>query len=119
MSVDKWLDRKYKQDVYTCSDFVREVWLDLTQTDLAPALQGLLERHSGRGLTRAHVRMFRVLAEPVDPCIVVMQHPKMPVHLALFIRGRILQLTQLGVEFQPPKVATRFHTSYRYIKCTI
>lgn len=116
MSVDKWLHKRYKLNQYTCSDFSREVFLDLTGIDIADALQGLLEAHSS-GLTRAHVRRFRALREPVDPCLVVMQKPKHPVHLAVYVRGRILQLTQQGVTYFPPAVATCFHTSFRYIQC--
>lgn len=119
MSIDKWLSKRYQPDVYTCSDFAREVWLDLSGVDIAAALDGLLQAHSGRGLTREHVRRFKALREPVDPCLVVMQRPRHPVHLAIYIRGRILQITQQGVSYQPPKVATQFHTSFRYIQCTL
>jgi len=117
-SIDKWLDKRYRRSVYTCSDFCREVWADLTGVDIAPALIGLLQAHDGRGLRREHVRHFKALAEPLDPCLVVMQRPKSPVHLAIYIRGKVLQITERGVEFSEIHVATQFHKSYRFITCT-
>lgn len=117
-SVDKWLGMTYRRGIYTCSDFTRDVWADLTGVDISAALQGLLQAHDGRGLRREHVRRFRALAGPVDPCLVVMQRPRHPVHLAVFVRGKILQITERGVEFQPVPVATQFHKTYRFIACT-
>lgn len=117
MSVDKWFIKRYIRNEYTCSDFAREVLLDLTNVDIADSLAGLLQAHDGRGLTRAHVRRFRALKAPVDPCLVVMQRPRAPVHLGVFTRGRILQITQRGVTYLPVNLATVLHTSYRYVQC--
>lgn len=118
MSVDKWLSLRYKPNQFTCSDFCRLVWLDLTGVDIGEALAGLLTAHTSK-LTKAHARAFRALREPVDPCLVVMQRPRFPVHLAVYIRGKILQLTPRGVSFESPYVATQMHTSFRYIQCTL
>jgi len=117
VSIDKWLGKVYQHDSYTCSDFCREVWADLTGVDLAHALQGLLQAHDGRGLRREHVRHFRALSGPVDPCLVLMQRPRAPVHLGIYIRGKVLQITESGVTFQPVHVATHFYKSYRFIQC--
>lgn len=116
-SINKWLSKRYRAKSYTCSDFTRDVWLDLTGQDISQALAGLLEAHDGRGLRREHVRRFRELPGPVNPCLVVMQRPHWPVHIAVYVRGSVLQLTDKGATFLPPKVATQFHTSFRYIQC--
>lgn len=119
MSVDKWLSKKYIDNLYTCSDFTREVWLDITNVDIGPALQGLLQAHDGRGLCRDHVQRFRQLPGPRDPCLIVMQRPRWPVHIAVYLRKKVLQITERGVEFQPIEVATRFHKSFRFIECRV
>lgn len=119
MSVDKWLNKVYRDDKYTCSDFTREVWLDLTGIDIAPALQGLLQAHDGRGLRKAHVAHFKVLAGPCDPCLVVMQRPRSPVHIGVYLRGKILQITERGVEFRTVAIATQFYKSHRFITCKV
>lgn len=119
MSVDKFLSAVYKRGEYTCSDFSRDVWLDLTGIDIEPALRGLLQAHDGRGLRRAHVQAFMQLPGPISPCLVVMQRPRAPVHLGVFIRGKVLHLQENGAEFQPPKVAARFHKSFRFVTCKL
>lgn len=117
MSVDKWLGKKYIQGEYICSDFVREVWLDLTGVDIGPALHGLLQPLDGKGLRKVHVQRFERLAAPISPCLVVMQRARSAPHLAVFIRNKVLQITERGVEFQPVEVATRFYKSFRFIAC--
>lgn len=116
-SINKWLATRYRYKEYTCSDFTRDVWLDITGKDITEALAGLLEAHDGRGLRREHVRQFRELKQPEDPCLVVMQRPRWPVHIAVYVRNGVLQLTEKGVTFLSPSIAGQFHTSVRYIKC--
>lgn len=118
MSVDKWLGAVYRRGEYTCSDFTRDVWLDMTGVDIGPALDGLLEAHDGRGLRREHVRSFKALSAPISPCIVVLQRPRFPVHLGVYIRGRILQITEHGVSFLSVPAATQFHKTHRFVTCT-
>lgn len=119
MSIDKWLDKVYKRNAYTCSDFTREVWFELTGVDIEPALRGLLQAHDGRGLRREHVKHFRALAKPVDPCLIVMQRPRSPVHIGVYIRGKVLQITETGVQYMPVKIATYLYSSHRFITCTV
>lgn len=118
-SVDKYLSYKFKPNEFTCSDFARLIWLDLTGKDIAVALQGLLQAHDGRGLRREHVRFFRELAAPISPCLVVMQKPRAPVHIGVYLRGNVLHLPESGPEFQPPYVAARAHSSFRFITCNV
>lgn len=116
-SIDKWFGRKYKFNVYTCSDFTRDVWLDLTGVDLAGVLNGLLEAQDPRGIRKAHARRFRVLRKPTDPCLLIMQKPGLPAHLAVYIGGDVLQLTQQGVAFLTLKTTTLMAKQFRFIEC--
>lgn len=116
MSVDRYLDRKYNRTSYNCLHFVAEVWEAETGEDAGDRLGALLAAASGAGLTRKHVRAFTRLDRPESPCFALMERPAGPPHVGIYIRGRILHITERGVEFFPPSIASRGFSSVKYYK---
>ena len=112
-SVDPFLDRQ-QTDTYNCLDFTREVWLAMTGVDITQRLTGLVGAFASRRTTVSGVRGFTRLPGPVSPCLVVMQRYKFVPHVGIFLRGRILHLTNKGVQFQPLVVARQYFLSVKY-----
>lgn len=104
-SVDPYLSKIYRKKIYTCIEFSRDVWLDATGEDLADRLPILAVRSEDRRIVPANLRKFERLSKPQSPCIVVMRRPRVVPHMGIYMRGRILQLTQAGASFLSPNFA--------------
>lgn len=104
-SVDPYLSRVYRKKIYTCIEFTRDVWLDLTGEDLADRLPILGVRSEDRRITPSNLRCFQRLAAPSSPCIVVMRRPRVVPHMAVYLRRKILQLNEQGASFLAPDFA--------------
>lgn len=114
-SIDYLLDRQQGPE-YNCLDFVREAWLHLTdgRHDITKKLTRLTGAFSGRKTTVSGVKSFRKLSGPKSPCLVVMQRFKFIPHIGLYLDGRILHLTDRGVQFQPLIVARQYFLEIKY-----
>ncbi len=115
MSVDKYFNKVYIHNKYTCHNFADEVWQDLTGKSFGPKLLEFLDK----GKTYPEMRkQFIRLSEAVGPCIALMKpragHSN---HVGIYLRGRILHLGELGVKFQTPDVAIIGYREIRYYSC--
>ena len=104
-SVDPYLARKYVEGRYTCSEFARDVWLDLTGEDIGERLRLLHVAATDRRIRADDYRAFSRLREPSSPCIALLRRPRTVPHMGVYLRRRILHLNGLGVFFQTPSVA--------------
>lgn len=75
-SVDHFLSRRRRDD-YDCRDLVREAWL----------------AHTGEDIGERRLKIFRRLEKPVDPCIVRFRRNNEN-HMGMFIRGKVLHLSE-------------------------
>lgn len=116
LSVDPFLDRRYKSRSYDCLHFTREVWLAATGEDIGDRLETLLGRGRDRKVLRGHRRAFQRLSRPEDPSLALMRRPRSSPHIGVYIRGRILHISERGVEFMPPEVAARGFASVGYYR---
>lgn len=116
ISVDGYLGRRYDRTEYNCLHFARDVWRDLTGVDITTRLEGLLSPQN-RHPTRRHLRNFQLLQAPRDPCLVLMVRHRAAPHLGVYLRGRVLHIHDLGVEFLPVDVASRGFQNVRYYAC--
>lgn len=115
-SVDKYLNRSYNRDFYSCLDFARDVWLDHTGIDIRERLSSLFAPVQDRRLC-GHID-FKRSECPVDPCLVVMQRKHAIPHVGVYLRGRVLHIVEHGVEYLPLDVASRgFATVRFYLPC--
>lgn len=116
LSVDDFMDRRYKPLTYDCLHFTREVWLAATGEDIGDRLGTLLGRGDARKVSREHRRVFVRLTAPEDPCLALMRRPRSAPHIGVYIRGRVLHISERGVEFMPPPVAGRGFSSLSYFR---
>jgi hypothetical protein len=113
--IDKFLDRMPSKD-YNCLDFVREVWLEIVGTDLKEQLDKMCFSVSCESISLASLHHFTRYSKPVNPCFVVMQRLRLSPHIGIFYNGRILHMTEQGVEYQPIQVAKRYFTKIGYYR---
>lgn len=104
-SVDPYLARKYVIGEYTCSEFARDVWLDLTGDDIGERLRLLHVAATDRRITAGDYKTFQRLPEAASPCIALLRRPRTVPHMGVYLRRRILHLNGLGAFFQTPRIA--------------
>lgn len=112
-SIDPLLDRMEHSN-YNCFDFVREAWQFLTGEDIAGRVQGLLGAVAHRRARVSDLKGFTRLKVPVSPCFAMFQRYKFDPHLGIFLDGKILHLTNKGVQFMPIEVARQYYLGVKY-----
>lgn len=117
MSIDAFYRRKYNRNSYNCAHFVCEVWEYLTGQRIADRMGGLLAPFADRRASFSLRHDFKRLATPESPCIVLMQRPRFPSHVGIYLDGKIFHIRETGVEFQPIDVASFGFKFLRYYKC--
>jgi hypothetical protein len=115
--IDKYLDRRYHARLYNCAHFACEVWGDICGPELERALRAFLCAPSKRKTVLSDLRKLRVLDEPEEPCIVLLQAPKMPAHCGVWLQGRVLHLRERGVEYQRLEVVRLGFKKVRFVTC--
>ena len=88
---------------YNCEDFSRDVWFHLT----GRRLPSVLSKKSS----------FKLLDKPETPCLSLMLRDKCAPHLGVYVRGRIVHLTERGPEFVDAKTASRGFKEVKYYQC--
>lgn len=106
MSVDSFLSRIYDRDTYNCAHLAAEVWAFETGDDIAPILTGVLAPAVERRAEWSLRRDLAALSRPTSPCIVLMRRPRTAPHVGVYLRGRVLHITERGVQFAPLEIAT-------------
>lgn len=82
------------------------MWDSEAQGDIRPALTGLLAPVAARRPSWSLKRELVALAAPVSPCIVLMRRPRTTPHVGIYLRGRVLHITQHGVHYVALDIAT-------------
>ena len=113
MNLDQFHNRTYNAKHYNCMHFMADVWLHLTNIDIRNQIESIFNEHKFKN---KHMRVIQPLNEPVNPCIAVMKRPRSTPHVGIYIDGRILHLTELGVECFPVEIAMRGFSNIRYFK---
>jgi hypothetical protein len=115
VSVDVYFGRQYDRKNYNCLHFVSDVWLESTGVDIRDKLANLF--NPNRVPSKENFKAFKRLDKPESPCIVLMSRRFSDPHVGVYIRGRVLHICELGVEFQPIEIVTfGFHT-VRFYSC--
>lgn len=99
---------------YNCAHFVCDAWEVEAGQDIRPVLHGFLARRGERRATMQLVNAMRRIPAPVGPCVVLFRRVKATPHVGLFIRGRVLHLTDSGPIRQLVDVARIGYHSVRY-----
>jgi hypothetical protein len=98
-SVDPLLFRQ-PSPKYNCLDFVAEAWRYLVGDGQEVALLALCKAAHEGEIPKESIRAFERLREPITPCFVVFQRPKLSPHVGIYIDRRVLHLQPNGAEFQ-------------------
>lgn len=119
MSIDIYMGRRYDRRSYNCGHFVADVWMDLTGVDIGPAMSGLVKPTGQGQAILAHLRAFKRITKPISPCIAMLSPPRGQPHVGIFLRGRILHITESGVHFDHIDVACMGFNHARFYECKI
>lgn len=117
MSIDQYLERTFHPENYNCWDLVREVWQDLTGHDIGdrtphPATPLAMRRRFDR-----EEREFIRLDAPRSPCITLLRRPRAVPHVGVYLRGRLLHMSERGCRYEPMPVASLGFTSVEFFTC--
>lgn len=91
-SVDAFLDRTYIEGKYTCYDFVREVWKEITGVDIGDMARPTIGKEGMAGEWDYVAAKWQRLDALKEPCVVLFQRPRMIPHVGVYIRGKVLHL---------------------------
>jgi len=117
MSIDIYLDRVYNRSTYNCGHFVADVWQDLTGQAIHEAVAGIAQPVGKGRAVLTQLRTFKRIREPVSPCIVMLNPPRGLPHIGIYLRGRILHITETGVGFDHIEVASVGFKQVRFYEC--
>lgn len=99
MNLDKYFEKVYNESKYNCAHFVCEIWLELFKQDISFALDGALRGPRQRKLDAHTLNVFERLEAPSGPCLALFQLRRKAPHVGIFLDGKILHITQKGVEW--------------------
>jgi len=116
--IDHFFDRLYNAKTYNCAHFVADVFKHEVGRDISETLAGFLLPPGKRTVNPSIKKQFTRIARPQDNAIVLMSRPRTSPHVGLFLRGKVLHLTQYsGVQFMPLHIATLGFRTVRFYKC--
>jgi hypothetical protein len=97
--VDKYLNRTFSYKTYNCFHFVRDVWLELTGVDIGDQVPDdkSMDSYNTQALKVANTLVS--LANPEDPCLVLLQRARIEPHIGVYYRGRVLHLSRQGAYY--------------------
>ncbi len=126
LDINKYLSKSYSVRSYNCFSLVRDVWLEITGTDLGKqtpdnpevrggvvtTLQALEYNHTALQVANTLTR----LDTPEDPCLVLLQRARLEPHIGVFYRGRVLHLNRSGAYYVPLGQITPGYPSVSYYR---
>lgn len=116
-SVDRFLARRPDGDRYNCLHLADEIWFAHTGERLSDRLKVFHEPEADRQVRKTDVAAFTRLSAPQDPCLVLMRRPfgGRP-HVGVFLRGKVLHLSERGARFERLDLARVGFSSVRFYK---
>ncbi len=106
MSFEALFQHEYDYERYNCLHFTVEAWRELLGIDLSFLTQAIVPDgglHSLTGISK--LKTFRRLRRPASPCLCLMRGLAADeTHIATFLDGRVLHLSEVGVQYFPPEV---------------
>jgi len=116
-SIDSLHGKVYDKNKYNCAHFTVDAWKYLFDEDIQEAFRGLLAPLKDNKATLALRKGFKRLQSPINPCIVLFSRSHSTPHVGLYIDGKILHLTEQGVQYVPLCVAGMGFKTRRFYKC--
>lgn len=116
MNLDKFFDRTYNESSYNCAHFVSEVWQYMTGEDISEKLTGFTTSRDKRSVNMKLRFDFERLVTPVTPCLILMHRRRTSTHVGIYINGKILHLTEKGVQRVSIENATYGFNKYGFYR---
>lgn len=101
---------------YVCRHFAADVWRVVTGEDARTRFPRLLDADGAEGPPQRDLRNLRPLAQPSDPCIVIMRNAHGPAHAGVYFGNRIMHLTREGARYEPVARALRTFSQVSYYR---
>lgn len=114
ISLNDFFDRTYDPVTYHCGHFTRDVWAYVTGKDISDDIQTVLLPDNLRFVRRDSIIKFSAYRCPVDPSMCVMSKLRYGTHAGVYIDGRVIHLTRLGVQYQLLSVVSRGYSKVRF-----
>ena len=93
-TVDNYLPKVHNMEDYNCWDFIREVWLELTDEDIGFRTPKNVTRKAMKEKFAREEADFTQIDTPIDPCIVLFKRHRVLPHVGIFVRGKVLHLPE-------------------------
>ncbi len=111
-SVDQYFGFNYDRTKFNCLHFAKLVWANETGAKIEDEIFNF-DRWNKNKVSNKFARKFVKLKKPVSPCIAIFKG-RIETHIGIFIRGKILHLTENGVQFQPVDVVSMTFFKVRF-----
>ena len=99
---------------YNCAHFVADAWEAEGLGNIRETLEGFLYPVGKRRVEPSKRSHVIKLDKPVSPCLVLFRRKLSEPHVGLYIRGRVLHLTDSGPIRQLPDIASMGYQKTRY-----
>lgn len=112
MSIDPLLDRVYNRRTYNCFHFAADAWRHITGED---TLDAVFYHSFGRNdLVNMFKHVRRVPGPTVGASIVLMENRIGDRHIGICYQGRLLHLSEQGVQYMPFDAYVVFYRNMRF-----
>jgi hypothetical protein len=113
IKVDYFLNRRFTAR-YTCWDFVREVWKQMTGVDIGDRTPPVFQEMALNAAVKQAIPDFQELVAASDPCIVLFERDRMEPHIGVYLKRRVLHLRRTGAAFEELRFARMGFARARY-----
>lgn len=117
MSIDALYSKTYDKNAYNCAHLVADAWELVTGNSIQEALAVFLVPAKLRTAPASLRERFVRHDKPVSPCVVLMRRANTPPHVGMYYNGRVIHITEVGVQYQPLDVVSRGFTNVGYYTC--
>ena len=98
MSISQFFRKTYNAESYNCGHFVCELWEHVTGQNIEHVAEAFRTKELSE--YRPFHSLLSRLAEPSDPCLVVMRTQSIIPHVGVYIEGAVLHITEDGVRHE-------------------
>lgn len=114
--VNRYLQKEFQYKTYNCFSFARDVWKELTGTDLGDQSSDISgsQQYTDRALKVANT--LKSLEKPEDPCIVLFMRSRLEPHIGIYYRGKVLHLSRSGAFHMPLEHVAIGYTQVTFYK---
>lgn len=116
--IDELMGMKFDIQTSNCWHFTQKAWQKLMKEDLPDLTPTIASGGRIISQTAKYKKVYELLANPAPICLALMERAPWNPHIGVYYYGRIMHLTERGVQFVSPSVAKRgFEKVSYYLPC--